>query len=80
MFSKRPGLGCCEAGQGLVPNSNELHKPRSPIFFKTIIDFQAAYPVHEQYEVLFSKYQWQGRTKPAPRLAVGLILHFASPI
>ena len=34
MFSQRPGFGCRKGGQGLVPNSDELHKPRHPIFLK----------------------------------------------
>lgn len=49
-------------------------------FFKTIIDFRTALPVHEQYVILFSEYQPRDRTKPAPRLAVCWILSFASPV
>lgn len=49
-------------------------------FFKTIIDFQTALTVHKCYVALFYKYQQQGGTKPAPRLAVCLILSSASPI
>lgn len=79
MFSERPGFGCHEAGQGLVQKSDELHEPGIP-FFKTIIDFRTALPVHEQYVILFSEYQPRDRTKPAPRLAVCWILSFASPV
>lgn len=32
MFSKRPGFGCHEEGQGLVQNSDELYEQMIPIF------------------------------------------------